>query len=89
MDKTGKYLLIGAVLAIIALAAYNVALWYAAASPAQIYDLTQALWRTAKLLLIIGVVGSLSLLGSLAFWASRAPRLDDRTRNEVHNATEE
>ena len=89
MDRFGKW---GLRIAIIILAAFAVhGVWqaYMEASPAHIAEVKRAMWFTLKIGLIGSVTFCIGLLAALFLWSSRAPRLDDRTRKEVHNATKE
>ncbi len=89
MDRFGKWGLRVAITILAAFAVQGVWQAYMEASPAQIAEVKRVMWFIVKVGAISSITLCVGLLGGLIFWSSRAPRLDDRTRKEVHNATKE
>lgn len=89
MDRFGKWALRLCVTVITIFTVNSIIGIYMESSPAQIAEVKRVMWFTLKIGLIGSITFCIGLLAALAFWASRAPKLDDRTKKEVHNATED
>jgi type VI protein secretion system component VasK len=89
MDRFGKWGIRVAALVVAVFFVNACISWYLSASQLE----REYVWGLAKIVMKIGLIGSITfcigLLLALGLWASRAPKLDDRTRTEVHHATED
>lgn len=89
MDRFGKWGLRVAVTIMVVLLVNTMWRLYAEATPLQIEHLTATLWATFRLILIASGAFSIGLLAALFYWASRAPKLEQKARKEIHDATED